>query len=470
MVSCATSRVSSLLAAALVLGSCTSTAGPGDERVRPGRNDVSLGDIRTHLEALDAIAAEAGGSRAAGTEGYDASAAYVASVLEEAGYEVNTQSFTFEFFGQEGAATLEVTGGPPSTEGLVFTDGEDFRAMLYSADGDLSAPVAPAGFDPDTRHRDGPGCDAFAFDDFPAGSVALVRPGPCFFRDVVGNAQDAGAAAVIMSFPDYSEGGVLRPTLLSPDGIAVPVFAASNELGLELFAAEGATVDIAFDGVVEQRTTNNVIAESPGGDGDRILMVGGHLDSVLDGPGINDNGSGIAAILAVAQRVAETEPNMRLRFAFWSAEELGLLGSSHYVSELSDPEIDRIEAYLNFDMVGSPNGVTYLYAPDGSELSQRIYDLMARYLGERDLATARLDLEGRSDHGPFLEAGIPVGGIFTGAEMLKSHTQARRFGGTAGTAMDPCYHRPCDDLGNVDERYLDQMTETIFAVVSALGL
>jgi Zn-dependent M28 family amino/carboxypeptidase len=67
--------------------------------------------------------------------------------------------------------------------------------------------------------------------------------------------------------------------------------------------------------------------------------------------------------------------------------------------------------------------------------------------------------DGRSDYGPFIEAGIPAGGLFTGAEDIKSAEEARLFGGTAGEAFDPCYHAACDDITNLNKTALDQMSD-----------
>lgn len=450
-------RFVSALSVVALFGACPSE----DERprvVEPGIDQVPLATIEEHLRALDEIAAANGGTRAAGTPGHEASVDYVVDVLERAGYEVNEQTFEFSFFQQETSSKLRVVGG------RAFEDPADIKAMLYSDSGSFTAAVTPVAFDDGSSQA---GCEDDAFEGFPSGSVALLRPGPCYYRDQVVNAQEAEARAVVFSFPDVGAGEVLRPTLLSPNEIEVPVLAASDEVGEELSVA--AEVRIKADTINEQRPTTNVIAESVEGAGNEIVMLGGHLDSVIDGPGINDNGSGIATILAIAEELADDVPQNRLRFAFWSGEELGLLGSTHYVSELSPAELERISIYLNFDMLGSPNAVTHIYADDGSGVAEQAHDLFEEFFESKDLPYIDIDLEGRSDHGSFLRQGVPVGGLFSGADMIVTQREAEEFDAVAGIWMDECYHKACDDIGNVDQSYLDRMAEAIGFVVRELA-
>ncbi|MBB3728929.1 M28 family metallopeptidase [Nonomuraea dietziae] len=195
-------------------------------------------------------------------------------------------------------------------------------------------------------------------------------------------------------------------------------------------------------------TGYNVIADWPGGNPDDVLMVGAHLDSVTAGPGINDNGSGSAAILETALEVSRQalQPSKHLRFAWWGAEELGLRGSQYYVTNLPTAERSKIKGYLNFDMVGSPNAGYFLYDGDNSdgvgsgpgpagsaELERTLQD----YFASIGVPTRGTDFDGRSDYGPFISRGIPAGGTFTGAEGIKSSAQAQLWGGTAGQALRP---------------------------------
>ncbi|WP_327087908.1 M28 family metallopeptidase [Nonomuraea sp. NBC_01738] len=219
-------------------------------------------------------------------------------------------------------------------------------------------------------------------------------------------------------------------------------------------------------------TGYNVIADWPGGDPNDILMVGAHLDSVTAGPGINDNGSGSAAILETALEVSRQalQPTKHLRFAWWGAEELGLRGSSYYVTNLAATERAKIKGYLNFDMVGSPNAGYFIYDGDNSDGvgsgpgpagSAQLEKVLQDYFTSIGVATRGTDFDGRSDYGPFISRGIPAGGTFTGAEGIKSSAQATLWGGTAGQAFDVCYHRACDTTSNINDTALDRNADSI---------
>ena len=449
--------LSTCLAVALVLVSCQEGKPSPSQTLRRG---VGLSGLVQHLRELQRIADANGGTRAAGTDGYDASAEYVYRVLRRAGYDVEFDEFRFAAFQQLEPSTLARTGSPQQQ----YADGRDFRAMIYSASGEVKAEIEPIGFDSSGESSSVEGCDAGDFRGLQRGAVAVMPPGPCLRRDQVLNAQRAGASAAIVAYPNISRGSAIRPTLISPQGISIPALAATREVGQALNAASdrGEAVRISTHTRVGQRTTASVIAETTQGRDDNVVMVGGHLDSVVDGPGINDNGSGVATILEVARRIAAMRPHNTVRFAFWSAEEYGLLGSTHYVNGLADGDLRHIALYLNFDMLASPNFVPFVYddtgAPTGSDAIERVF---LDYLRREELNAEPLDLQGRSDHGPFLRAGIPVGGLFTGAEEMKTERQASRYGGVAGAPEDPCYHQPCDSLDNINQKILDEMADAV---------
>ena len=216
----------------------------------------------------------------------------------------------------------------------------------------------------------------------------------------------------------------------------------------------------------------NVIADLPSSstpkNPDDVVVVGAHLDSVAEGPGINDNGSGSSTILEIAQEMAENKmtnkPVRPVRFAFWGAEELGLLGSEHYVANLSDANRAKIYANLNFDMLGSPNYVRFVYDGDGSDTdpagppgSGEIEKVFTDYFDSKGLASDPTEFSGRSDYGPFIAVGIPAGGLFSGAEGVKTPEQAAVYGGTAGEAYDPCYHQACDTITNLSTDALHEL-------------
>lgn len=455
-----------VLCAVLLLGAtCENEDPPPQRSPRPTVSTASLEDAVTadgigeHLEALQEIADANGGNRAAGTDGHRESVVYFEARLRDAGYEVSLDYFAFPYFEVRGPGVLELAGAER------FTEGEDYRAMVYSAAGRAEGPLVSVSFDLPQE-----GCAAGAFEIVDPGDIVLLRPGPCFYRDQVLLAQGAGATAVLLSFPEYTDAtGVLRPSLRSPDGIEIPALALSDLAGVALDAAAG-TVTIRSRVRTESRMTPNLIAESSGGDADQVVMAGGHLDSVIDGPGINDNGSGTATLLEIAEEMAALELDNKVRFAFWSAEEVGLLGSTHYVDSLGGG-VEDIAAYLNFDMIASPNFVRYVYddtgAPEGSE---EIGDLLRTHFRGEGLPLDDIDIEGRSDHGPFLQNGIPIGGLFTGADMIKTAAEVERYGGIADANEDQCYHRACDDIDNINIEVLDQMADAIAAVVMELTM
>jgi Zn-dependent M28 family amino/carboxypeptidase len=208
-----------------------------------------------------------------------------------------------------------------------------------------------------------------------------------------------------------------------------------------------------------------------------VIVVGAHLDSVTRGPGINDNGSGSATILEVAEVFAEQGrvPRNKLRFMWYGDEELspGLVGSTFYVNSLSQAERDQIELMLNFDMIGSPNFVRFVYDGDNSSFpvgpgaalgppgSGDIEQVFNDYFDSQGLAKAPTPFSGRSDYGPFIAVGIPAGGLFTGAEGIKTAAEGATYGGTAGQQYDPCYHLACDTFENNSDTALDQMSDAV---------
>jgi aminopeptidase S len=213
-------------------------------------------------------------------------------------------------------------------------------------------------------------------------------------------------------------------------------------------------------------TGYNLVADWPGGSADETVMVGAHLDSVDSGPGINDNGSGSAGVLQTALAVADAklEPKKHLRFAWWGAEELGMVGSQHYVDSLG-ADTSKINTYLNFDMIGSPNAGHFVYDDDAA-----VQKVFTDYFSEKGIETeTSSEVNGRSDHASFAAAGITVGGTFTGAGETMTEEQAGKWDGTAGEPYDKCYHSECDDTSNINEKALDVHTDAIAHAVWQLS-
>jgi hypothetical protein len=440
---------------------------------------VTLEGVREHQAAFQKIADNSDdpvypGTRAAGTVGYAQSVEYVAGLLRDAGYEVTLDpvEITFNF----PAVLRQLTPVEAEYETGVFTG---------SGSGEVQGNVIPVDINLTGDRASTSACEAadFAGLDFSGpNDIALVQRGTCFFGTKAFYAEQAGAEAVIIfnqgNTPDREALIVADATSVDPPipgapgpvTHGIPVVGASFADGVAL-SQPGST---AFVKVLpaETRTDYNVIAELPGKNEDNVVMAGAHLDSVIEGPGINDNGSGSAALLETALMMANLNPENTLRFAWWAAEEQGLVGSADYVAGLSEEELDRIALYMNYDMVGSPNYIFMVYdadestfpAPEGVTIppgSAAIEDLYESYYTAIDEPYDDTEFSGRSDYEAFILAGIPSSGLFTGAEEIKTAEQEAIWGGTAGEQFDPCYHEACDTFENVDLHALDVNSDLI---------
>ncbi|WP_411109356.1 M28 family metallopeptidase [Streptomyces sp. c-19] len=469
-------RAAAILAAAalatpLVLSS-PATAGQ-DPAAAPARDaarlakklvrETSAQDAYKHLQKFQAISDSAGGNRAAGTLGHDASAAYVYTQLKKAGYDVSYEKFDF-IYTETLTEKASVVGTTPQPL--------DIRAMTYTTStpvGGITAALAAVPVDADGTTGCEPG--DYASGTF-TGKIALIKRGGCSFAIKQQQAAAAGAAAAVI----YNNvTGVLSGTLSEPGAGKIPTGGISQAEGDRLAAdlANGpVSLDLEIRQLQEKRVTNNVIAETKGGNAANTVMLGSHLDSVTAGPGINDNGSGSAGLLQAALELAQSKDKVRnkVRFAWWSAEEVGLLGSKHYVNNLTALDKKEIKLYLNFDMIASPNYGLFVYdgdnsdgvgadpGPEGSaQLERDITDFMDR----RGVPHEGTDFTGRSDYGPFIAVGIPSGGTFTGAEGVKTAAQAAKYGGEAGVAYDVNYHAAGDDLSNVNMTAFDVNIDVI---------
>ena len=371
-----------------------------------------------HLRALARVGERNGQSRAAGTRGYDESVNYVAGRLRAAGYRVRLQEVPFPVFRERSKPRLEVSGRRIGV-----------RTLSYSPPGTVQAPLV----------RTGRGCRAADF-DAARGRIAIAERGACTFRVKARLAQTAGARGLLVA----DRGSAAAPSgSLARPGIRIPAVAAGSA-GLAL-RGQGRLV---VNTVAETQKTRNVIAERP--EAGRVAMLGAHLDSVREGPGINDNGSGVASTLALAERLRDRRG---LRFGFWGAEELGLYGSRGYVASLSGPERKRIAGYVNLDMVGSPNAVRYVYGEGPAR------EALEQALRTRRLGFDEIEIGASSDHAPFEDAGISAGGVYSGGEERKTARQAGEYGGRTGRPLDPCYHRRCDTFDRVDQKVLAELAD-----------
>jgi Zn-dependent M28 family amino/carboxypeptidase len=453
------------LAATAVAATDAQAAGPDRSRLA---SLVTLKAVRQHQLDLQRIADANGGNRAAGLDGNKITIKYVADQLKRYGYTPTVQNFTFDFWQENAPATFAETAPTPKT----YTPETDFATLQYSGSGDVTA--AATAVDPGATGT-GSGCEAGDFTGFPKGNIALIQRGGCFFSVKAGNAIAAGASAVVI-YQLPGQPGPVAGTLTTPH--SVPVVGPTNAVGTDLVEQAqngGVTLHVKTDTTNQKREAANVIADTPRGRADNVVVVGAHNDSVVAGPGINDDGSGTATLLEMAKQIHKLGKKVRnqVRFAFWGAEEEGLLGSQHYVDNLPQAERDKVALMLDFDMLASPNYVRFVYDGDNSDGGNNvdtppgtgaIEKAFTDYFGGRGLATDPTAFDGRSDYNAFITAGIPAGGIFTGAEKIKTEEQAKVYGGTAGVAYDPCYHSACDRYDNVNLQGFDQMIDATAAV------
>ena len=452
-----------LAASSLVLGTVTAVAAPGGNpnSSKKMRKAVSVEKIHRHLEAFQAVADEHG-NRAAGTPGYEASAEYVEGVLEDAGYSTHRQYFPFLYFEQLAPEVL--TENSPTQRDIT---NHVMSASPSTAEGgvtaDLVAPAAVTGCTPEEWG----GVEA-------TDKVALISRGTCSFLQ---KSQAAAAAGVDAAIIYNNADGDLNGTLGNDPTGAIPTTGVTQADG-EALAGEmaGGPVNVTLEllTTVEQRETFNVITETHHGSPDHTVMLGGHLDGVHDGAGINDNGSGTATLLTVATELAKVNKHRnRVRFAFWGAEESGLVGSTHYVNRLvaDQPEkLDKIATYLNFDMIGSPNYIISTYDADESTYEAPVdippgsietEDVFTDYFAKVGQDVVDYEFSGRSDYQAFINNGVAAGGLSSGSDGIKTAEQAALFGGTPGISYDPNYHSAQDDIDNVDLTALDIMSDAI---------
>ena len=454
------------------------------------RDAVTVDRILAHQRAFQAIADGNDGNRAAGTRGYAESSEYVESVLRTAGYAVQRQPFTVPHFEQQGEA--EVAQVSPTAETYATT------TVLFSGAGDVTGQLVPAGGIQVPAPAEPGVTSGCTSDDFSPAStaapqVALIQRGTCSFEDKVHNAQAAGYdGAVIFNEGQPGREGTFYGTLAEPAGIPVVTLSYADGASLyEAAVAGGAVLRVATHVTNTTATTWNLVAQTGGGDPHRVVLVGAHLDSVPDGPGINDNGSGVSTVLVTAQQLAaqHLHPRNTIRFVFFGAEEglsyradgqsIGLLGSDHYVTTLTRTQRADIMANLNYDMLASPNYVRFVFDGDASSTgvpmprgSELIEQMFLDYFASRGLATEPIEpttWDQGEDLGPLVGAGIPTGGLFAGDDRPKTGAQAATYGGTAGESYDACYHLDCDTYANQSRAALDELGDAAAHMVWTLG-
>ena len=414
------------------------------------QHKVTTDAMMAHLSKLQDIANANHGTRAVGTPGYEATVDYVANTLRNSGFDVQTPEFSARVFHSE-KPEVTVGGKPVESHALDFSLGTP-------PDG-VSGPLVAVPADSP------PFCAASDYAGLPMqGAVVLVDRGTCPFAQKEDAAAKRGAVAMIVAdnVDEQQMGGTLGPTT----EVKIPVVSVTKSLGVQVRAQPGPTT-IKLTASAQSFRARNVIAQTKTGSQSDVVMAGAHMDSVPAGPGINDNGSGIAAVLETAVQLGNSPAvHNAVRFGFWGAEELGLIGSRNYVESLDLNALKSLALYLNFDMLASPNPGYFTYDGDQSlpadargqpvvpEGSAGIERTLVAYLKSAGKTAQDTSFDGRSDYDGFTLAGVPAGGLFSGAEAKMSAEQAKLWGGTADQPFDPNYHQSGDTLDHIDRTAL----------------
>ncbi|TQV90945.1 peptidase-like protein [Cordyceps javanica] len=392
-------------------------------------NDIRVQELENVLWNLQKIARDNGGNRAHGLPGFKASRDFVLErVVKRFGARLDTYTQEFNHTYNE-VRRIELKG-PEGNKVDVYT-------LQYVSStplpGGVTAPLLNTPVD-DAR---GSMCFPDQWDGIDAsGKVVLLKRGECAIADKLKLAKQHGALAAVLyhNLPGTPTSATLGAGNV---GLLVPVALVHRDVGegwkTRLSAGEDLKVTLTIDAIFEQRPGWNVISETKQGDPNNVVMLGAHLDSVQAGPGINDDGSGTAALLEIVTSFQKyTGFKNKIRFAWWGAEELGLVGSLYYTSRLSEAEKDKIKFYFNYDMIASPEPKFVVYADNDSHEygAVPIYE----YLKGAGAAPEYAKFGSSSDYVGFLRAGIPSSGIFTGA----------------GAPYDQCYHQLCDNLRNIN--------------------
>lgn len=357
------------------------------------------------------------------------------------GYSPVQQTFPFSYFQVVTPPTFIVDGTAlPSNV---------FGNLNYGGSGSVSGRLLLAGV----------GCSDADYAHFEANQVALVYDSSdCKSSDRIQMALRHNAAALVIALT----GPVFLGTNPTGPMATIPVLRVSVLFGQALGAGSNNTqCSIVTNNKVTLVYSSNVIADTPGGDPNNVVVIGAHLDSVAAGPGINDNGSGSAVVLTIAMEMARLQltPVNKVRFIFFGGEERGLLGSTYYVSSLKGDQPYQIAMMLNFDMMGSPNYFMGVY--NGTQYSPAagvIQKAFERYADAQSIFHQPTPFTGRSDYGPFLPI-CPAGGLFTGAEEIKSMSEEVSYGGLPRASYDPCYHQACDTIDNISWEAIGQSSK-----------
>ena len=439
---------------------------------------IKKADLMKHMQALEDIAIANPGpdghpSRNSGEPGYLASAQYVADVMEQAGYDVMMQPYTFLYYAYKGIPTMSESS-PTARSFVLNTDW-----LTGQSTGESTATVQPVGgivIPPTPTPTSASGCTSADFSDFHAGNIALIQRGSCNFGVKIQNAEAAKASGVII----FNEGNT-NPDRTGLQGIAIvdaagntfvpdiPVASVTFAIGKSLYdeynSGHAPVVSLKIEATVDpNRLDWNVIADSKGGDKNHVVVVDAHLDAIY-GEGMLDNASGSVTILDIAQMMKNVNPTNKLRFIWFGGEEIDLLGSQFYVNTLSSSDLSHIGYDLDADVTATPNYTIGILDPaeDATTFPNRVYKASTI---ARDAGVEYFDSIGKNHEffGPtgtdaitFNNVGIPASGVLTGQDCCKTQAEVDLFGGHTGIfeGIEPggCVDNPflwCDNLDNND--------------------
>ena len=464
---------------------------------------IRIDEVMSYLNELQRIANASNNTRAINTVGFNKTLDFIFNYLTaNTNYKVNRQYFFVRDFALVSDPIFSSTIDGVTKTYNYSTDHSvaDFYHVKYSTsinqrtNAELSVIPNVGCTDADWQNAK----------PSPHGRIVLVKRGICLFRDKSILAEKYKAAAVLL----YNDGA--SPDRVAPIEISlaqnnsIPALFLSFTVGQALAtAAQDSSKNARVQLVINTKNlpdfpVGNICADTPTGNVTQTIVIGSHSDSVPAGPGINDNGSGSAANLALAVALARlfrtpTYPKYkyRVRFCWWGAEEVGLLGSDYHVAQAKISTVvgERLSDYLinlNYDMLGSPNYFFGIY--DGRTAkndtpaqalpgSNKITDLYKEWFIQQNLPWDYTDFSGRSDYGPFLAEGIVAGGLFSGADDTKTKEQRDRYdqilgqglGGIPEIIHDPCYHKACDSIQNINVQGYEKMIQAAAYALEFLG-
>jgi Peptidase family M28/PA domain len=456
--------LAAVMAVALTaLAACSSTgsAPPPKDLARDVAGKVTADGMYTHLRKLQEIADANRGNRAEGTPGYDATVDYVVKVLTDKGFDVQTPEFD---------RLDRIEGGNPT----LTVSGRAFHAdqaslLMTTPRGGLNAITL--------RPRKAPGCSPADYGTASVkGAIAVVDDTGCSVGVKHNTAVAKGAVGLLVVSAPGSGGspaGLFTPGYYQQLTVPVGVIGKDADAALR---RTNAPVRLVLDSKPVMAKTRNVVAQTKTGDTKNVVLAGARLDSTARSPGINDDGSGVAALLETASALgAQSQIANAVRFVFWGSGEQG---ATKYARGLARDQLDAVALYLGVDAIASPNAGYFTYDGDQSgqpnpEIppqtvpagSAGVERTLAGFLNLGGMRPADMPLSKTADYAPFMAAGVPIGGLTTGWSQRKTEVQARLWGGRAGVPFDPNYQTARDTIDNIDRKALSLMGQAAaFAV------